>query len=35
METGGADAAIDEDFARDVEEATQAYRQPWAPPSYE
>jgi len=35
MEASGANAVIDEDFGRDVEEAIQAYRQPWTPPSWD
>ena len=35
MEASGANAVIDEDFGRDVEEAIQAYRQPWTPTSWE
>ena len=35
MEASGANAVIDEDFGRDVEEAIQAYRQPWTPTFWE
>lgn len=31
----GSDAAMDEDFARDIEEGINAQRQPWPPPSWE
>ena len=34
LEAGGANAVIDEDFARDVEEGIQARREPWNPPSW-
>jgi antitoxin (DNA-binding transcriptional repressor) of toxin-antitoxin stability system len=33
LEASGASARLDEDFARDVEEAAKAYREPWSPPS--
>ena len=33
LEASGASAVLDEDFARDVEEAIQSYREPWNPPS--
>ena len=33
LEVSGASATLDEDFARDVEEAVKAYREPWNPPS--
>ena len=35
LEASGASAVIDEDFARDVEEAVKAVRQPWNPPSWD
>jgi antitoxin (DNA-binding transcriptional repressor) of toxin-antitoxin stability system len=35
LEASGANAVIDEDFARDVEEGIKAHRQPWNPPSWE
>lgn len=35
LETSGANAVIDESFARDVEEAVKALRQPWNPPSWD
>ena len=35
LETGGAGAAIDEDFARDVEDGIKSHREPWNPPSWE
>src|SRR5207247_9501560 len=31
LEASGANAVIDEDFARHVEEAIKAYREPWNP----
>ncbi len=33
LEASGADATLDEDFARDVKESIQTYREPWNPPS--
>jgi antitoxin (DNA-binding transcriptional repressor) of toxin-antitoxin stability system len=33
LEASGANAVLDEDFQRDVEEAIQSYREPWNPPS--
>jgi antitoxin (DNA-binding transcriptional repressor) of toxin-antitoxin stability system len=35
LEASGANAIIDEDFARDVEEAIKARRAPWNPPSWD
>jgi len=35
LEASGANAVIDEDFARDVEEGIKAYREPWKPPSWD
>ncbi|HEV2278290.1 MAG TPA: hypothetical protein VGS02_08940 [Acidobacteriaceae bacterium] len=35
MEASGANAVIDEDFARDVEEGISAHREPWNPPSWD
>jgi antitoxin (DNA-binding transcriptional repressor) of toxin-antitoxin stability system len=35
LEASGANAVLDEDFARDVEEGIQARRQPWNPPSWD
>jgi len=35
LEASGASAMVDEDFARDVEEAIQLHREPWNPPSWE
>ncbi len=35
LEAGGANAVIDEDFARDVEEGIKSHREPWNPPSWE
>ena len=32
MEANGAGAAVDKDFARDVEEAINLHREPWNPP---
>jgi hypothetical protein len=33
LEASGANAVLDEDFARDVKESIQTYREPWNPPS--
>jgi antitoxin (DNA-binding transcriptional repressor) of toxin-antitoxin stability system len=33
LEASGANAVLDEEFERDVEEAIQSYREPWNPPS--
>ena len=35
LEAAGASAVVDEDFARDVENAVQAHREPWRPPSWD
>lgn len=35
LETSGANAVIDEDFARDVEEGIKVHREPWNPPSWD
>ncbi|HXE62191.1 MAG TPA: hypothetical protein VN519_01550 [Bryobacteraceae bacterium] len=35
LEARGANAVIDEDFARDVEEGIKAHREPWNPPSWD
>ena len=35
LESSGANAVLDEDFARDVEEGIRARRQPWNPPSWD
>ena len=35
LEASGANAVLDEDFARDVEEGIRARRQPWNPPSWD
>jgi antitoxin (DNA-binding transcriptional repressor) of toxin-antitoxin stability system len=35
LEASGANAVIDEDFARDVEEGIRASREPWNPPSWD
>jgi antitoxin (DNA-binding transcriptional repressor) of toxin-antitoxin stability system len=35
LEASGANAVIDGDFARDVEEAIKAHREPWNPPSWD
>ena len=34
LEASGANAVMDEDFARDVEEGIKAHREPWNPPSW-
>ena len=33
LEADGAHGVLDEDFAQDVKEAIQTYREPWNPPS--
>ena len=35
LEANGANAVIDEDFARDVEDGINAHREPWNPPSWD
>jgi antitoxin (DNA-binding transcriptional repressor) of toxin-antitoxin stability system len=35
LEASGANAVIDEDFARDVQEGIKAHREPWNPPSWD
>ena len=35
IEASGANAVIDEDFARDVEQGIKAHREPWNPPSWD
>ena len=35
LEASGANAVLDEDFARDVEEGIRARRQPWNPPAWD
>jgi len=35
LEANGANAVIDEDFARDVEDGIKAYRAPWNPLSWD
>ena len=35
MKDSGANAVLDEDFARDVEEAIRLHSQPWNPPSWD
>jgi antitoxin (DNA-binding transcriptional repressor) of toxin-antitoxin stability system len=35
LEASGANAVLDEDFARDVEEGIRALRHPWNPPSWD
>jgi antitoxin (DNA-binding transcriptional repressor) of toxin-antitoxin stability system len=35
LEASGASATVDEDFARDVEEAINLHREPWNPASLE
>ncbi len=34
LKARGSGAAMDEDFARDIEEGIKAQRQPWNPPSW-
>ena len=35
LKASGANAVVDEDFARDVEAGINSRRQPWNPPSWE
>jgi antitoxin (DNA-binding transcriptional repressor) of toxin-antitoxin stability system len=35
LDASGANAVIDEDFARDVEEGIKSHREPWKPPSWD
>jgi hypothetical protein len=35
LKARGSTAAMDEDFARDIEEGLKAQRQPWKPPSWD
>lgn len=35
LETAGANAVVDEDFARDVEEGIESHREPWNPPTWD
>lgn len=35
LEASGANAVINEDFARDVQEAANGHRQSWNPPSWD
>jgi antitoxin (DNA-binding transcriptional repressor) of toxin-antitoxin stability system len=35
LEASGANAVVDEDFARDVEQGIKAHRQPWTPPFWD
>jgi hypothetical protein len=35
LKARGSSAAMDEDFARDIEEGIRAHRTPWNPPSWE
>ena len=35
LEASSANAVIDEDFARDVEQGIKAHREPWNPPSWD
>jgi antitoxin (DNA-binding transcriptional repressor) of toxin-antitoxin stability system len=35
LEASGANAVLDEDFARDVDEGIKARREPWNPPSWD
>lgn len=35
LKARGSTAAIDDDFARDIEEGIKAHRKPWDPPSWD
>ena len=35
LKARGSNAVMDDDFARDVEEAIRAFREPWKPPAWE
>jgi antitoxin (DNA-binding transcriptional repressor) of toxin-antitoxin stability system len=35
LEARGTNAAMDEDFAHDIEAGVDAYRKPWNPPSWD
>ncbi len=35
LKARGSTAVMDDDFARDVEEAIKAHREPWNPPSWD
>ncbi|MEP6716857.1 MAG: hypothetical protein ABJC09_14900 [Terriglobia bacterium] len=35
LKARGSTAAMDDDFARDIEEGIKAHRQPWNPPSWD
>lgn len=35
LKARGSNAAMDEDFARDIEEGIKAHREPWNPPSWD
>ena len=35
LKARGSSAVMDDDFARDIEEAVKAQRQPWNPPSWD
>ncbi len=35
LNAGAANAVIDEDFARDVEDGIKSHREPWHPPSWD
>ena len=35
LKARGSSAAMDEDFARDIEEGLKAQREPWNPPSWD
>ena len=35
LQAGGANAVLDEDFARDVEDGIRSHREPWHPPSWD
>jgi len=35
LKARGSQSAMDDDFARDIEEGIKAQREPWSPPSWE
>jgi hypothetical protein len=35
LKARGSDVAMDDEFARDIEEGIKAHRQPWNPPSWD
>ena len=35
LKARGSTAAMDDEFARDIEEGSRAHRQPWNPPSWD